>query len=59
MTSNPPASMMTVTTRPVTDTAHPCATAALLIEMITGVVITRELVGTAKFTSGSVPFPWF
>jgi hypothetical protein len=41
------------------DTTHPCATAALLIEMITGVVITREVLETTKFTSGSVPFPWF
>jgi len=41
------------------DTKHPCATALLLIEMITGVVITREVLETTKFTSGSVPFPWF
>ncbi len=29
------------------------------MEMITGVVITREVLETTKFASGSVPFPWF
>jgi len=41
------------------DVAHPCAAAALLIEMITGVTITPEILETTKFISGSVPFPWF
>jgi hypothetical protein len=42
---------------------HPCAAAAILIEMITrdgdipGVVITRHDLETAEFTTGSLPFP--
>src|SRR5579863_2566665 len=41
------------------DTAHPCATAAALLEAITGVVITRQVLEETKFTTGSVPFPYW
>jgi Family of unknown function (DUF6461) len=41
------------------DTTHPCATAATLIEAITSVVITRKTLEETKFTSGSVPFPYW
>ena len=41
------------------DTTHPCATAAALLEAITGVAISRSLLEETKFTSGSVPFPYW
>src|ERR1700722_484650 len=41
------------------DTAHPRATAATLIEAITGVAITRDILENATFTAGSVPMPYW
>lgn len=41
------------------DAAHPLATAARLIEAITGVAITREILEGAAFTPGSVPFTYW
>ncbi len=41
------------------DATHPRATVAALIEAITSVVITREILEEATFTSGSVPLPYW
>lgn len=41
------------------DTTHPCATAAALLEAITGVLITRKVLEETNFTTGSVPFPYW
>jgi hypothetical protein len=41
------------------DTTRPCATAAVLLELITGVSITGEVLEEGEFTSGAVPFPYW
>lgn len=41
------------------DTTRPCATAAALLEHITGVSITREILEEGEFTAGAVPFPYW
>lgn len=38
---------------------HPCATAAALLEVITGVVITRQVLAEGEFTCGTVRFPYW
>jgi hypothetical protein len=41
------------------NTTHPCATATALLEAITGVAITRQMLAEGEFTSGTVKFPYW
>jgi hypothetical protein len=41
------------------DTAHPCAVGAALLEAITGVVTTQQLLTDGELTSGTVSFPYW